>query len=384
MKTLIHKLTIGAAALAAGVFSVHPQVQAQFTAGDLVVERIGDGTTTLSGNAAAVSVVEFAPTGAAQSPAFTINLPTTGASALTDSGTGTSDGYLNLSADGTTLVLPGYRANTGTATVASATGIARVIGTIGATGAFNTTTSFTDGYVGNNFRGVASPDGNTFFTSGTAGTGNTATAGVRTLTLGSTSSSSVSIAPQTNLRNTEIYNGGLYYSTGSGGTTGVGIYQVNTNLSITSGQTALLLINTVTANPYGFAISPDGKTVYVAEEAGGINKYTSATGAAGSFTLAGSFGAGTAARGLSVDFSGTNPLIYATSTATTNNNLFEFADAGSFTVTPTILASAGTNEVFRGVDFAPASVPEPATVLGGVLLLGAAGWSQRRRLARGA
>ena len=73
------------------------------------------------------------------------------------------------------------------------------------------------------------------------------------------------------------------------------------------------------------------------------------------------------ARGLTVDWSGANPILYATTTESNNNSLISISDTGSAS-TPTILASAGTNYAFRGVDFAPGAVPEPCTC---VLLIAA-------------
>lgn len=88
---------------------------AAFTPGNLVVERIGDGTTTLSSVASAVSIVEYSTAGG--SAQQTINLPTTGSNQVTDSGTATSAGYLN--SYGAYLAVPGYNAAAGTAGVVS-------------------------------------------------------------------------------------------------------------------------------------------------------------------------------------------------------------------------------------------------------------------------
>jgi hypothetical protein len=90
-----------------------------FTAGDLAVLRIGDGTTALSGAAAPVFVDEYTPTGSLiQSIALPTEPGADGTNArLTDSGSASSDGGLTLSADGTHLALGGYDAPVGTAAV---------------------------------------------------------------------------------------------------------------------------------------------------------------------------------------------------------------------------------------------------------------------------
>ncbi len=77
-------------------------------------------------------------------------------------------------------------------------------------------------------------------------------------------------------------------------------YQVGSGAPATSGQTSTLLVQT-TSNPYAFSISADAKTIDVADQTAGVDKYTSSTSAAGSFSPAGTFNTG-AARGLAVDY----------------------------------------------------------------------------------
>ena len=73
--------------------------------------------------------------------------------------------------------------------------------------------------------------------------------------------------------------------------------------------------------------------------------------------------------------------LYATTTETNNNQLIKIIDSGTSTPTSwTQLATAGTNNAFRGVDIITTAVPEPSTyaaILGGVALLGVA--ARRRR-----
>jgi len=114
-----------------------------------------------------------------------------------------------------------------------------------------------------------------------------------------------------------------------------------------------------TPSPYGFAISPDGNTAYVADDGGatgdtvgGIQKWTKSENT----SWARQYIFTTTARGLTVDFSGANPVIYATTTETPNNKIIKIVDTGS-SATAVNVASAGTNYVFRGVDFSPAATP---------------------------
>ncbi|MDB5384402.1 MAG: hypothetical protein JWM11_48 [Planctomycetaceae bacterium] len=89
-----------------------------FTPGDLVIYRTG-GTGALSSAASAITLDEYTPAGVLVQ---SIALPTTASGSnnvLTDSGQATSEGMLTLSADGTELVLTGYDALVGKASITS-------------------------------------------------------------------------------------------------------------------------------------------------------------------------------------------------------------------------------------------------------------------------
>lgn len=113
----------------------------------------------------------------------------------------------------------------------------------------------------------------------------------------------------------------------------------------------------------------DSDTLYLADESstnGGLYRsLRQANGLFGTPTLVGGSG------GLrSLAFDGTT--FYATSSATTNNNLLTI---NPITGARTTLASAGTNRAFRGVEV----VPEPATMAAMALGLGALAARRRRR-----
>jgi hypothetical protein len=71
---------------------------------------------------------------------------------------------------------------------------------------------------------------------------------------------------------------------------------------------------------------------------------------------------------LTVDFTGANPVIYATTLETNStsagqpsgNHLAEIVDTGAASAV-TYIAQAGSNEVFRGIDFAPNLLPQITT-----------------------
>ena len=60
----------------------------------------------------------------------------------------------------------------------------------------------------------------------------------------------------------------------------------------------------------------------------------------------------TGARGLAVDFSGPRAVLYATTAESTANRLVTLVDAGP-TSPVTTLATAGANQLYRGVAFTP-------------------------------
>jgi hypothetical protein len=98
------------------------------TQGNLVVVRIGDGTGALTSAATPVFLDEYTTSGTLVQ---TTALPTTPSGlnrAMTNSGVATSEGNLNQSVDGRYLLLAGYHAPVGTASVAasSTTTVARV------------------------------------------------------------------------------------------------------------------------------------------------------------------------------------------------------------------------------------------------------------------
>ena len=397
----INKSTVAAAVLAAGVLTTAHRVRAQsFTAGDLVVDRIGTGgtgSTALTNAATQTYVDEYTTAPNQTAPVESITL-----TGLTDSGTATSEGFLTRSTDGTALIVPGYNTAVGTtgsvsATTTTGTTNAREVEVLGASGTITSTTTLGTAYSGNNIRGAASPDGTNLYTSGANG-------GIYNVTAGS--STAVNSAPTlvsntiANTRAIDIFNvngtNTTFFSTASGTP---GIYQVGSNgTSSASGQSSAIVLTTAAiSSPYGFSISPNGLVAYVADDGGtkneatataGISEYTR-TSTSGTFTLAATFN--TAAKDLVVSYGttpGTGDTIYFTNAAgtllesvTDDGTPADFSGAAA-----TTLATAAANTVFRGLDFAPSAVtavPEPATWLAGGLTALLFGWSQRRRVFAG-
>jgi hypothetical protein len=318
-----------------------------FTPGNIVVVRIGDGSIALSSSAFPVFLEEYTPAGTlVQVIALPIVISGSNKRFVL-TGTSTSEGNLTISGDRHSITLAGYDADVGTAAVATTAGILRVMALVSETGVINTTTSMSDGFLGSNIRCSYTIDGTAFWTSGTANPG--ASGGVRYSLLGSTTSTQISNT-QTNMRFIYVYNGQLYASSGAGAF--LGVNTVGTGIPTTTGQTMVNYINTLAgSSSYGFALSPDGNTCYIADDRalpnGGVQKWTLS---AGVWSLAYTLNTNltTGCRGLTVNFSGANPVIYGAN----NINVASVVDAGSSSAF-TILLTAATNTVYRGVAFAP-------------------------------
>src|SRR6185436_14574756 len=203
-------------AIALGAFlssSAAPVVHgAAFTPGNLAVLRVGDGgVTTLANNATNLFILEYTPGG---SLIQTISIPASGATALTMSGSATSEGALMRSPNGRWLCIGGYNTNSGPAGIASTTSLAapRGVATIDAAGNYNLVATTSTQFSGNNIRAGATDGTNNFWAGGgSSGTylfGFGATAG--------TIQSSIA-----NSRVLSIFNGALCFSAASGTARGV-------------------------------------------------------------------------------------------------------------------------------------------------------------------
>jgi hypothetical protein len=358
---------LGLLGAAVGLLSTtEAAAQSAFTAGNYVVLRVGDGTAALTSAATATFLLEYSPTGTLVQ---TLALPTANTSpnlALTETGTSAADGFLTRSADGRYLVVPGYNATPGTASLSSTTSAAtnRLVGRIAADGTINTTTRITDAFSGGNIRGAASANGTAFYAVGNSG-------GVVYVPLANTAASTtISTGSPINDRVVNIFGGNLYVSSGS--TPTYGIAQVGTGLPTTGSQGQTLLTNlvpatgtAVAASSYGFFFTDQSAAVagndvlYVADDGsatatpGGIQKWSLV---GGSWVLNGTIGTTAAAlRGLTGSATATGISLLATSAtslyAVTDNAGYNAAP--SATTLPAALATAAANTAFRGIAPAP-------------------------------
>jgi hypothetical protein len=346
-----------------------------FTPGNLAVLRCGDGTQTLVHSGNTVSIDQYRTNGTLVN---STNIPDSGLHALILSGVAGSEGGLTRSMDATTLAFTGYNTNLDSITTTALSGsaakvIPRGVATLDAFGNYNlvqTTPSF---FSKSNPRYAATDGTNDFWVVG----------GVSGVVYFNPPSYSLQINDSVDdNRALKIFGGNLYFSTQKGSPVGLytftstpGAYtpaglptaiDVGTNLLIATGEDS---------SPEGFALNPSGTVAYIADsggnvgdtEGGGIQKWVSN---GSTWNWAYTFSVADASQppgafAVAVDFSGENPVIYATTVETNaisggniaGNHLVRIIDTNS-SAAVTYLAQAGANEVFKGVDFAPSLLPQ--------------------------
>ena len=340
---------------------------APFTARNLAVNRVGNGTETLNANGDSIFIDEFT---AAGTRVQSFPLPDNGVNAFIGSGSSGSEGALMRAADGSVLALAGYNvAYPFGSSVSSATASAapRAIGALDATGNFAIVATTTTLYGGNNFRGAATDGGSNYWGAG-------AVSGTEYLGAGTPGAVQTAIA---NTRVINIVNGNLYFTTASTSAGVAGIWGFAG--APTGGGTATQLIFTGTnSSPYGFAINPAATIAYVADDGSqtsepagdkGIQRWDNVGGTWSLTYTLGTGAPGFYARGIAVDFSGTDPVIYATTTESSANRLITITDTNSSAVATT-LATSATATFFRGVAFTPITIAAYAVGGGGVTCSG--------------
>jgi hypothetical protein len=113
-----------------------------------------------------------------------------------------------------------------------------------------------------------------------------------------------------------------------------------------------------TASPVGFAFNPAMTVVYVADNrsastGGGIQRYNwNGTAWVWAYTLGYTLSSSKQVWELAADFSGPNPILYATTGESSANNVVCVTDTGAASAFTT-LATAATSDAFRGIAFAP-------------------------------
>jgi hypothetical protein len=283
--------------------------------------------------------------------AGSVAIPDESSNAFLASGSATSEGGLTLSPDQRLLLLAGYNMaysnSTSSLPSAGAATVPRVIGALDASGNFAILGLTTNQYSSNNFRS-ATTDGLGNYWGAGANSGTFYFGGNLPATVQSTVANSVII---------QDLGGNLYFSTSK---STPGIWKIP-GTPVSSATPFLFLPTGSGSGPYAFAFNSNFTTAYVADDTlagkGGIQRWDFSGSA---WTLSYPFTALTnvGARGLTVDFTGPHPIIYATTAESSANRIVTLTDTGAASIVAT-LATAGVNQLYRGIAFAPTAGVAP-------------------------
>lgn len=335
-----------------------------FTAGNLVVLQTSG---TVSKASSAITLQEITKSGTAVS---SVALPSTGPRAIQTSGIfGGSEGFLSTSTDGKYILLGGY----GTAatytdiTATLASSVSRVIGTVAPSGFYMAVGSSNIFYSANDIRGAVS-DGTNYWASGASVA---SVDGINYYGPGTPAGLGTGTTPP-KAYGLRIFNGQLYYSTQKAGPTNtsgqLGVFALGTGLPTSGTVSPSQLINTGSLEAQDFSINSSSDICYVAisknSSAGGIQKWTKS---GSTWSLAYTLGTGTAsigAYGLVVDYSGSVPVLYATTFESAGNRIIKITDNGTLaSAVVTTLVTATYNVHYKGITFAPVASGTPVVNL---------------------
>jgi hypothetical protein len=363
MKRIIITATVSLVSALCGVAQ-----ETHFLPGHLAVLRAGDGVIPLIRKQSPVFIDQFDTNVTGATPSFSVAIPTTGTESFFFNGHAATEGMLTRSANAKLLVFAGYGGmdllkESGTA---ARLDIQRGACTVDAAGKIHTYL-FKSGSteVKANPRGATSDGTNNFWGAGNA-------SGTYYYDAASHPDQPVRFNAFPSSRAVKIINNVVYVSinapdaTASGKTAGVYDFLPESLPRASDAQEKLLI---PAADPYqkaaDFDINPAGNTAYMADAQAGIQKYVKSGDAwkfAYNFSIpqniskdennaAGCFG-------LTVDFSGAAPVIYATTTegyggSVNSNRVVRIVDTNSSALVETLIQAGSTNIAYRGISFTP-------------------------------
>jgi len=331
---------------------------------NLILIRVGDGAQGLTLNGNSMALDQFDINGGYVN---TVSIPDSGSSALValgpenlnsvNSGSTTGNG-LSRSLDGRFMVIAGYNTNLNygaNLNTSFATNVPRGIGMIESHAQYTLAVSDTNSVYDATIWRCAIADGTNNYW-GAAGAGGT-------YYFGFDAPPAVIQTTFLNMRSMSLFNGDIYCSGAVSGSTGV--LKIN---GMPRTPTTPTLLFAGSSGSYDMMVSPDGNLIYLADQrnvlsGGGIQRYEfDGSNWNLAYTMTSGFG-NLGPRCLTADFSGPNPVIYATCNDQTfeNNRLVKVVDTGASSAAAT-LAYAGANQTFRGIRFGPVEntvVPRP-------------------------
>jgi hypothetical protein len=349
-----------------------PGQSSSFLPKHLAVLRAGDGVVRLHLKQSPVFIDEFAPDSFNAAPLMSVAIPTNGPNTIFFNGHAATEGMLSRSADGQLLTFAGYGGvnllqESGTPSLLD---VGRAFCTVDAAG--RTHTLIYEQYGGTqkmNPRGAVTDGLNHFWSCGNA-------SGTAYYDAGS-SSGPVTFVAVPDSRQVKIINGTLY--TTLNGPDGVFLGVPSGIFSFVDGsgdpaalpespKTKLSLVVQAEkeySKIAGFDMNPEGTTAYTADAEKGIQKYTKENGSwkfAYNFSIPQNIPAAadheTGCFALTVDFGGSAPTIYATTTEGYNgcvnsNRVVRIVDTGASAQVTTIAQANSPEIAFRGIAFTP-------------------------------
>lgn len=405
MKKLILATGVG---MLLGLAAQAQNTNLEFLPGKLVVYRGGNGVFTFTDRRHPAFLDEFDPVVSNSTPLLSVALPTNGVNSMWFNMHAGSEGQgISRSMDRQYITVTGYHGDLTniTTTPSSATDCTRGFGIIDAFTNFNVVYQSQDwfgmqpGITQNNPRGIATDGTNSFWGCGTvAGTQSGGFEESGTLFWNGDVNGGLPEQVQNEVSSGYEMRiiGGVLYMTAkneSGGANINGVFDFvdfNNNvvpLPWAPGQEQVetftnLVLNfgsvngNAIANVLDFDMDASNTTAYAADNTYGIVKYSKQDGVWNIAYVFGPTNIGTLSQpsanqgcfGLCVDFSGTNPVIYATTMESADskgdvcsNRLISIVDTGNpgtNMVANTLAVANGPLEGFRGVDFSPDLRPE--------------------------
>jgi hypothetical protein len=370
-----HWMVEGVALLTALFFAGFTAEAASLEPKHLAVLRAGDGKLDLALRQAPAFIDEFSPGALNSAPLASIAIPTNGSNCIFFNGHASTEGDLARSADLRLLTFAGYGGvnllqSNGTPSLLD---IGRSFCTVDAAGTVRTFIySQHGGEQKMNPRGAVTDGANNFW-----GCGNS----IATVFFDATSAKGpVVFESIPNSRALRIINKVLYTTLNGPDAVAAGLPPGIFSFQESSGDPAPLPRSASTAlkpvveaaAPYvkiaGFDMNPGGTIAYMADTQAGIQKYAR-TG--NTWKLAYHFSIpqsipdaannGKGCFGLVADFSGSAPIIYATTTegydGVNSNRVVQIVDTNANAVVTTLAQAPSTKIAFRGIDFTPESKP---------------------------
>ena len=234
----------------------------------------------------------------------------------------------------------------GTIDSSSSSTVPRAVGSVNAAGTF-TLNAKTTQFSASTIRSAVSDGAGNYWAGGGA-------SGI--VYLGTNSAAATISTVSTATRTLNLVNGNLCF-TESGSSPGVMAF----GNEPTTAKSPTVLISTAglgTVSPEGFAINPALTIAYVinnsaASAGGGVQRFNwNGSAWVYAYTLGYTLSSSDALYFMTADFSGANPVIYATSGESAANKLVTVTDTGAGSTFKS-LATAPAGDAFRGVVFAP-------------------------------